>query len=1274
MKKITDFIVDKRYLILTIVLLLTGACFVLNKYVVINKEIANYLPASSRMHTGMDLMDSEFKADESSTLNVMFKNLGEEDKKDILSYLKNLNNVEEVEYDNTEEYNKDGYTLYIIKANVFKDSDEASLLYDEVMDKYQDYEIETSGDIAEENKEVLPFSIIALAVGCATVILIIMCDSFLEPFLFLITIGLAIVLNNGTNIIFPSISNITSSIAAILQLALSMDYSIMLMNRYRQEKETAKNDVLAMKEALYKSFKSISSSSVTTVVGLLALVFMSFTIGRDLGFVLAKGVLFSLLTIFTCLPALILMFDKLIIKTMKKTPNFKLTWLGKWAYKAKYASLILFVLVFGISFFLKGNLQILFTTNDSSIDKIFKTNNPLVVVYKKDIEENVTKLCKELENDDEIKEVLCYGNTINEPLTYQDLKKRLTTLGNSNLNIEDYMLKIIYYNYFNQNADLKISINDFISFLKNKVYQNDKMNDQITGDMKDNIATLENFTNSKKMNTHVSKKELATVFQLNSEQIDNLLLYYNALHTNNKMTISTFVNFMQGDFLKSPYQNRVDKKSQEQLQMLKNFVDGNTIKKEMKYQELARLFNMNEADVLNIYIYYTSLGDVKTKLTLHEFSDFVLNTIAKDPNYQSSLKESDLELVKMLNTYSDEGLVNKEMTATEVAKLLELPPEQVQNIYLLYFANHQTKKVTIKEFAQMALNLKDTAYAQNMNFDNLALITENPALMQNETKYDAKTLSQYLSLDENVIKMIITLNEKDEKKLKLLDFVTFLLQNQNNPVLKQALNQEAINNLTTLAFIMQNVKTKYDYQSLATQFKLDSQTIKLIYSIYNIADKTISPVNFVTFLVNHQKDEMLKGQINTETTQNLTMLKTVMTSVLNSQTYNSKEMANLFNIDKSNMDLLYSYYEMNSLKKEITVSYYDFINFLITDVLSNQEYQAMIDNEAKQKLQTLYQIMNQSLNNKAYTKDELLKQLTNLTNDIDSDMIDLLYIYYGSENLFDQNSQLTVIEFVDYLNDVILQDEKFTDYIDTESRQKIIDSKTTVNDAKDLLIGKNYGRMVLNTTYELEGDKVFSFLKKIENNLGKDNIYQVSNSAMAYEMDQTFDNELNLITFLTIIFIFIVVAYTFKSLIIPIILVGLIQTSVYLTMGILSVQSGSIYFIALLIVQSILMGATVDYAILYTSYYGELRKTKNIKESLLEAYQKSCHTILTSASILTIVTLIVGHFGSQVAALICKTISEGTLCSTILILLLLPPILGALDFFIVKKKPKFSKN
>jgi len=187
-------------------------------------------------------------------------------------------------------------------------------------------------------------------------------------------------------------------------------------------------------------------------------------------------------------------------------------------------------------------------------------------------------------------------------------------------------------------------------------------------------------------------------------------------------------------------------------------------------------------------------------------------------------------------------------------------------------------------------------------------------------------------------------------------------------------------------------------------------------------------------------------------------------------------------------------------------------------------------------------------------------------------------------------------------------------------------------------------------------------------------VFVIGNSPMALEMSKTFNDEMNFITVLTMISIFVVVAITFKSILIPIILVLIIQSAVWITMSILSLTGSSVYFIAIIIVQAILMGATIDYAILYTSYYLEHRKKKlDIKKALVESYNKSVPTIITSASVLVIVTYIVGSFdkqGSAIAAKICVTVSEGTLCAAIIILLILPALLASCDKIILRRKSK----
>ena len=257
---------------------------------------------------------------------------------------------------------------------------------------------------------------------------------------------------------------------------------------------------------------------------------------------------------------------------------------------------------------------------------------------------------------------------------------------------------------------------------------------------------------------------------------------------------------------------------------------------------------------------------------------------------------------------------------------------------------------------------------------------------------------------------------------------------------------------------------------------------------------------------------------------------------------------------------------------------------------------------------------------------------------------------------------------IHYLNDDLLNDEKFSDFIDEEMKQTIRDAKESIDEAKNLLVTDQYSRAIINSKYGFEDEDTFEFVQKTINTVGKnDGVYVIGDSPMALEISQTFDGEMNYITILTMIFIFVVVAFTFKDLLISLILVLIIQCAVFVTMAILSMTGTDVYFISLLIVQAILMGATIDYAIVYTSYYKESRITMGVQDSIINAYNKSIHTILSSSSILIIVTLIVSSFAEAIAAKICETISQGTFCSVILILFVLPGVLAAFDKIICRK-------
>lgn len=1286
MKKITDFIVNKRYLILIIFIILSIISVILSNQVNINYDIAKYLPSTSETRIGMDLMESKFKEINSSSLNVMFNNLDETSKNEILDYLKNLEGVSSVDYDNTDNYNKDGYTLYVLNIDDKEDSAIAKTLYENITEHFEDYEMYTSGAIAERNADVLPMWIMAVAIGCALIILIIMCESYVEPFLFLIAILIAVLLNNGTNIMFDSVSNITNSISAILQMALSMDYSIMLMNRYQQEKQKESNKIEAMKNALFNAFTSISSSSITTIVGLIALVFMSFKIGKDLGFVLAKGVLFSLISIFFVLPSLILMCDKAITKTKKKSPHITLNTLGKVSYKSRYISIFLFIGVFIVSYLLKGNLGILYTdSEENKISEVFSENNQFAIIYKNQDEEKISKYLSDIENTDKVNEVLGYGNTINQDLTYDKLNTKLMDLG-SDVEVEDYLLKILYYKYYNKAENNQMTFNEFVSFIQKDVYNNKNMSDKLDTATKANIDRLKNFTSSNSVNQPRTTKELANILEIKEDDIKDILIYYNSKNTNIKISLNEFIKFMNSTVLTNEkYSKGIDANTKASLNKLTKLTDATTIKKKMTSTEMANLFGMNANTMKDLYTYYMSTHEIDTKMDISQFSNFVLTKVMKDKQYANLFDEKTKKSLNMLSTFSNTSIINKNMNSKELANLLGIDENSVKQLLLLKYKNSpSTTKLSIAEFVNTVLYLKqNTPYLNSLDATTLTSLNNlksaiDKGIIKDTNKYTSAELSKVLGIDKNKINEIYVLidfskGNTNNWKMTPNSFVKFILQNSSNESIKKSMDQNTLGQLKLLSKVMDSTinKNTYTYKQMSEFIGTDLNTTKNIYTLYTSSKTTIklTPYEFVNFVLANKNTPVLAKNLNSNTVKELTLVQSAMKGVLNNKQYTSTELGNLLGINKSNLDLLYGLYYSKNVNPNQTMSLKHFVEFILKDVMNNSEFSSNFDNTSKSKLNTINGVMNATLNNTKYSKEEIFAILSEFTDNLDKNTVDLLYIYYGSTTEYNPTWTLTVEKFVNYLNDEILTDSRFKDFIKDDMKQDITDAKTTIKDAKDLLIGDGYSRIVVNTNYDMESEETFKFIQALKDKLASDvhDFYIIGNSAMAYEMSKTFQAELDFITVLTMIAIFVVVAITFKSVIIPIILVLLIQCAVYMTMGFLSFSGDGVYFISLLIVQSILMGATIDYAILYTSYYIEHRKSMDVKEAIINSYNKSIHTILTSASILIIVTLIVGCFASAIAAKICKTISQGTLCAELLILLLLPALLGLCDKFIIKK-------
>ena len=484
MKKFASFLVDKRKILLCFFLVLAAVSLPLAGMVNINYDLTEYLGSDSRMKQGMQLMEQEFGSAASSGLRVMFSGLEEGEKEDIHSWLSGLEQISEVRWEPGEKYNRDGYTLYEVTTEYDSHSAEAASLYRAVHDRYDSRGVVTGGEIHESNVPILPLYIIIVSVGLVLLILLMMCNSWFEPVIFMVNIGIAVAVNLGTNVLLPAISYYTNSIVGIMQLVLSMDYSIILLNRYTQEKEQAPDNLSAMKAAVSAAFPAVPGSSLTTFAGLLCLLFMSFRLGADMGLALAKGVIISLVCIFTVLPSLILISDKLIVKTRKKALHIPTAGYSRFAVRHRFVFAVLFLVLFVGMFFLKNNTDILYMLQTNNpVEKVFEEQHSLVLLYETKDRDKIAEVMAPFEQDEKVTGITGYYNTIGKACTAEETAEMFG--GNPQ------MIRMIYQLYAAQNGGETIdtlTLPELISFLQEHVLQDPRMGMMITGEMKQQIA------------------------------------------------------------------------------------------------------------------------------------------------------------------------------------------------------------------------------------------------------------------------------------------------------------------------------------------------------------------------------------------------------------------------------------------------------------------------------------------------------------------------------------------------------------------------------------------------------------------------------------------------------------------------------------------------------------------------------------------------------------------------------------------------------------------
>lgn len=624
MKKIADFIVEKYKIVIFVFIILTIIAAICSTHVTINTDLTKYLPDDSDMKVGMELMEDEFgeTTSDSTAIRIMFTDLSESEKQEMVDKLEEISYIDSVTYDSeSEDYNKDNHTKYDITVAGSYGSEEESSVETSLENEFQDYEMTYVVDDTAANS--IPKTVLLLALGILIIILLVMTESWFEPVLFIITIIMAIILNLGTNLILGTVSNTTSSLGPILQLVLSMDYSIILMNRYHQELEVADNRKDAMKIAWIRAFGSISSSSLTTIVGLLALVFMSFKLGRDVGIVLAKGVLISVISVLTFLPGITMIATPLIQKTKKKAPIIPTGGLAKFSYKFRKIITPAFLLLFIGVYFFQQNTELTYSMNsEDEISKTFPKSQTVVMMYDNDDEDGITAVEEELESYNKVVSVTGYGNMLGKENTVTEMKEYISDLssGESEFinSMDESLLEMLYYDYFTHGEVHPMTAMEFIQFLQDEVVNGKTFGDQFGGSVKKSMGklemggTLNNVLASKKEYTPQELYQLISGFsdELDENKVNLIYLYHDSLLYSEKdwkLNILEFVDYLVDDVSKdAKFEIILNDQTKEKLIELQSTLhDASDSLKGKNYSRvLLKIKDLDSMDDINSFYSY----------------------------------------------------------------------------------------------------------------------------------------------------------------------------------------------------------------------------------------------------------------------------------------------------------------------------------------------------------------------------------------------------------------------------------------------------------------------------------------------------------------------------------------------------------------------------------------------------------------------------------------------------------------------------------------------
>ena len=491
MVKLSTFIVDKRNLFFLITIILVIFSMFSRNWVEVENDLTFYLPEDSETKKALNVMDGEFTT--YGTAEVMVANIACEEAERMLDDLKEIKGVQSIDFDDTTDHYNNASALYSITFD-YDETDDACL---DSLDKVKEYlsgqDIYVKTDLGNTQAETIEREINMIMVYVAIVIVAVLLftsETYGEIPVLILTFGVGMIVNQGTNYLLGKISFVSNSVTSILQLALSIDYAIIFCNRFKEEHKS-----LPIREAvilaLSKSIPEIGASSLTTIGGLVAMLFMQFRLGPDMAICLIKSIGFALLSAFVVMPGLLVLFGPLIDRTGHKNFVPKISFIGSYDYATRHIVPIIFIVVLFFAFRLSNDCpyaygySVLSTPKlnetqiaENMIEDNFSSSNMMALVVPRGDYEKEAQLLKELESYDEVDYTMGLANI--DALDGYKLADKLTPRQFAELAGLDYeAAQVVYAAYAAENesygelvgniATYKVPLIDMFLYVCDKV-------------------------------------------------------------------------------------------------------------------------------------------------------------------------------------------------------------------------------------------------------------------------------------------------------------------------------------------------------------------------------------------------------------------------------------------------------------------------------------------------------------------------------------------------------------------------------------------------------------------------------------------------------------------------------------------------------------------------------------------------------------------------------------------------------------------------------------